>query len=326
MSDQIGAPEYISVSDRRWAVADVVEYGRGQLAALSYALSDQARDVHILRLRNAFDRAGVGLRLKFVLRVLNLMREVQELKGGYWVPTPLRLVTLNKDAILLAPIPTEELKRHFGDVERAGYARVLPDSCGIDLPRQALEDWAGFDSMNARIWAELAIERAWKEISPTVEPKSIEYFCLKRISTAMGDRTSPHWTTDPRRAVAAKNRILFCRSRQTESYYRYFLGTVEKGRLATESSPPKEVDRLHYGFAAVVGQPITVFLDKRQDGYLLRIFAPLPRPERRLLLALAVRRNSESGKVYELRTEAHSHLLSSKLQRLGCEIQETHVR
>jgi hypothetical protein len=39
-------------------LVDAIEYGRGQLAALTYLTATTAREIHILRLRSSFDRAG----------------------------------------------------------------------------------------------------------------------------------------------------------------------------------------------------------------------------------------------------------------------------
>jgi hypothetical protein len=44
---------------------DAIEYGRGQLAALTYLTATTAREVHILRLRSSFDRAGIADKLRY---------------------------------------------------------------------------------------------------------------------------------------------------------------------------------------------------------------------------------------------------------------------
>lgn len=299
---------------------DVVEYGRGQLAALAYVSSSRAREIHVLKLRNAFDRAGVGQSLRYVLNVLTLMREVQELKGGYWAPTPPRLVALEQSEILIAPIPTEELDRHFAGVQRAGYARLVLRASEIDLPKQSLSDWAGFNVVETRAWAANMIEKAAKEMSPTIEPQSIEFFCLQRTTGSFGKRTMPGWAADARQAATSDSKTILCRSRLTGNYYRYFFGTLERGKVVAESPTPSEVDRLQYGIAALTERPITVLLDEENGGYLIRTFSVLPRPERRLLLGLAARCDSRLGKMYQVRTEERLQTIARALQRLGCEI------
>ena len=314
-----------SASNWPGGTRDVVEYGRGQFAALAYVSSNRAREIHVLRLRKAFDRAGVGQSLRYVLNVLTLMREVQELNGGYWAPTPPRMVSLEQGAMLIAPIPTDELKRHFGGIQAAGYARVIVQSADVDLPKQTLDDWAGFDVIDTKAWAGNAIRKATKEMSPTIEPQNIEFFGVQRISGPFGSRAAPAWVTDTRLAASADSKTVLCRSRLAENYYRYFWGTLERGRIVTESVAPKEIDRLQYGIAALTDRPITVVFD-RDDGLpVVRTFAILPRPERRLLLGLAQRCDARAGKAHQFQTEEHVQLIAEALQRLGCEIRSAHA-
>jgi len=314
-----------STSNRPGGTRDVLEYGRGQFAALAYVSSNSAREIHVLRLRNAFDRAGVGQSLRYVLNVLALMREVQELKGGYWAPTPPRLVPLAQSAILIAPIPTDELKRHFAGVQAAGYARVILQSADVDLPKQALDDWAGFDVIDTKVWAGNALRKAAKEMSPTIEPQNIEFFGVQRILGPFGRRAAPGWVTDTRLVASVDGKTVLCRSRLAENYYRYFWGTLERGRIVAESVAPKEIDRLQYGIAALTDRPITVVFDRDDGRRVVRTFAILPRPERRFLLGLAERCNARAGKAHQFQTEEHMQLIAGALQKLGCEIRSAHA-
>ena len=49
------------------ASIDVIEYGRGQLAALTYCSATSAREVHILRLRHSFERIGIAPQFRYSL-------------------------------------------------------------------------------------------------------------------------------------------------------------------------------------------------------------------------------------------------------------------
>lgn len=302
-------------------ICDVLEYGRAQLCCQSYVSATIAREIHVLRLRNAFDKAGIAARLRYAISVLDLMREVQRLKGGYLYPTPLRAISLEETAIVIAPMSTEELKRHLARVERAGYARVLPRSELTDLPCQSLNDWAGFTTLDTRSWAQDLVNKACKEMSATVQPSNVEYYSVRHIPSAAGDRSIPFWSSDARIAAMPRDKVVFCRSRLAQNYYRYFWASVEKGRVVAEAAAPLEINRLQYGISAILGRPITIAFSDR----LLRIFAPLPRPERRLLLALGIRTGSSSGKAYEFRSKEHMHVTMASLQRLGCRAREAHA-
>ncbi len=313
------AEKSIATASSPSTIKDVVEYGRSQIAALAHVSTNRAREIHILRLRNSFERADIVTRLLYAMRVLSLMREVQELKGGYWVATPARLVPIERDAILIAPVPTNELVRHFPDIKRAGYARVVTNSDAIDLPVQRLEDWAGLNCANTKSWAAAIVENASNNMSRTVPPENIEYFATPER------RFGPRWNSDLRSAATFGDKVVFCRSRLSESRYRFFLGRLDFGRLVYEGPPLQEIDRLQYGLAALAGRPIRVRTEIVGSSELLRFSTSLPRPERRLLLALAVRIGTGPERTYQFHTQSHARLVTERLRALGCEIVKANV-
>lgn len=319
------AKRLASTSNWPGAMRDPVEYGRGQIAALGYVSSNQAREIHILRLRNAFDRAGIGQTLRYVLNVLTLMREVEELKGGNWALTPPRFVPLAKGSMIIAPIPTDELSRHFAGIHRAGYARVLTEGAEIDLPRQSLDDWAGLEISDTKNWARSELRRSANEMTVTIEPQNVEFLYLRHNAGSFGTHTTPGWASDARVAAIAEDRTALCRSRLAKNYFRYFMGRLERGKVVSESPAPSDISRLQHGIAALTGRPITVLLDEDVRGCLVRIFSVLPRPERRVLFGLAPRCDSGFGKSYQPCTREHLKVITEMLQRLGCEIRTARV-
>lgn len=302
------------------AQPDQVEYGRAVLSAIANASNVKARDVHILRLRNAFDRAGFVSSLRYVLNVLTLMREVQELSGGYWFPTPVRFVRLGQTALIIAPIATDELARHFPSIEKAGYARYLTLADEINLPEQSLDDWIGLEPTTASDWAREVLRHSLTNMATTIHPENLEYFSLERIPTLHAHSSKLCWVRDFRRAVYSDKKSVLCRARLGENHYRYFLGHIENSRLVRESNAPADIDRLQYGVAALVNRPITVSIKAVDSFFCVSLFSVLPRPERRLLLALATRASAGYGKVYQIKNDEHSQFIVKSLLRLGCEL------
>ncbi|MHB8348581.1 MAG: hypothetical protein ACYDHM_15830, partial [Acidiferrobacterales bacterium] len=250
---------------------DAVEYGRGQVAAMAYLSATAAREVHILRLRNAFARAGVLHKLRYSLGVLNLMREVQELGGGYWFPTPLRIVPIGGQAILVGPVPTHELQRHFNDVTRAGYARILSQWDGTALPSQDLDDWLGFDHQDTVAWSELQITNAQANLGPTISSGTVQFFCARTRRSLFGNTTALAWTNDPRSSLAWRKGLILCREQIASAGFRYFLGRFENARLTAEGSVPKDVIRLQFGLAALAGEPCTVVVSTRENESIIHL-------------------------------------------------------
>ena len=304
---------------------DAVEYGRGQFSALAYVSATSARDVHILRFRRAFEKAGMTRVFRYSLRVLNLMREVQELRGGYWFPTPLRVVPIAGQAIIVGSTPTRELQRHFAGVTRAGYARVLSRWYATAVPAQGLDDWLGLDTQDTIAWSELQITNALENLGPTISSGRIQFFSVQSAQTRFGSTATPLWMDDPRFSLVGRHGVILCRERMAPERFRYFLGQMKGGRLIVECSPPKDLLRLKFGFAALADKPCPVVVSSRKDKSVILLPAsiPLPRPERQLLLALCTRDSSFPGKAYRVGSEAFTQLIVPRLQRLGCDVRLT---
>lgn len=303
---------------------DVVEYGRGQVSALTYLSATSAREVHILRLRKAFERAGIVHKLRYSLSVLSLMREAQELGGGYWFPTPLRVVAIDGQAILVGPAPTHELQRHFRGVTRAGYARVLPLPKPLGLPNQKLDDWLGLRVRDSIAWSEAQIAEAQRSMSPAISSGNIQFFSVEPARAPFGSTTRPVWTNDPRSFLLQYQGMVLYRERVADQRFRYSLGRVEGARLTAEGPGLKDSARLQVGLAALAGKPFTVAVTKHDGESVFHIPTNLPRPERQLMLALGAHDVSLPGKAYRVCTDALS-LIIERLQRLGYVVRSTHA-
>jgi hypothetical protein len=303
---------------------DAIEYGRGQLAALTYLTETTAREVHILRLRASFDRAGITHKLRYVLNVLNLMREVQELKGGYWFPTPLRVIPIEEQAIIVGPVPTYELRRHFPSATRAGYTRVCLESDAKTVPKQEIDGWLGLEVYDTIRWVEAKLREACGEMGPTISSGNCQFFNVETIRSEFSGVVKPVWKNNPRAALALGDGVVLCREPVTHEYFRHFVGRVVGARLVGEGTALRDMTRVQFGFAALAGKPITVMITARDDEFAFHISAGLPRSERQLMLALGVRDVSCPGKTYHVRREFVS-VIEARLQRLGCEVRSLRV-
>lgn len=301
---------------------DSIEYLRGQLAAMAYVSSSDAHEVHILRLRSAFEQAGIVRKLRYSLGVLNLMSEVQGIGNGYWFPTPLRIIPIDDEkGIIVGPASTLELQRHFNSVLRAGYARVISLSDTRDLPIQKLTDWLGLQVQNSMAWAEAQITEAHRCLRPTISPANVQYFDVKTARSKTGIVTIPAWTDTSSSSMQLKGMFL-CRDRLSRDSFRYFFGKIEGKYVVAESPTPLDVARLCSGFAAHLGRPITVTIDSRKTETIIHIPGNLPRPERQLILALGLRDVSLTGMAYRVFDDTFVSLIAAKLEYLGCEVRK----
>ncbi len=300
---------------------DPVEYCRGQVAALSYLSAESSREVHILAIRKAFERASRTTDLRYALTILSLLREVQELGNGYWLPTPLRAVSLGEESMIIAASPTKELARHFPGARRAGFARVTASTELSDLPHQSLESWTGAEPDSVE-WARFTLLAAVNEIGPTLTSEGVEFFGTLQRTVAGRAVTLPAWKAKPSQlGIASFSDLLLCRERTGREHHRFFLGRVHSGRVVAEASAPSDVVRLQFGIASLSGRPISA-VRARNESQRFRLFGGLPLAERRLFLALGRRESSQYGRSYAFRGDQTGRHVEQVLRKLGCDLKE----
>lgn len=302
---------------------DPVDHGRGYLSAYAYVSPTSAREVHIHRLRHAFERVGIAHQLRYAFRIISLMREAQDLGGGYWFPTPLRVVLVDGHAILLGSTSTRELRRHYPAITTAGYARVIPSSKTIELPTQNLDDWLGQGVEDSVTWAQGQLALGQSTLGATIASARVEYFNVRSISSGATPINIPRWSNDSSSALVSQGGSVLCRAPLGGTAFRYFHGSVRRGRLIAETAIPSDIQRLQCGFAALKKVPLTATMIRSSDGWLFTLPINLPRPERQFILAVGRRSTGEKGKAYLVMNESFALLVADKLRKLGCEVRSS---
>jgi hypothetical protein len=295
---------------------DPLEYGRAQVVCSAYLGPTSASQVHVLKIRAAFERAGILHRFAYVLPVMSLMREVQTIGNGYWFPTPLRRVAAGGFELIVGPHPTGELQRHFPSIERAGYARVAAAGLFHALPSQEFQDWLGIDEGNTHAWTLAAEKRAFNELGPTIQAEGSQFFS----GSARRGRATLSWTSNYRLATKTRLGLVLVRAPVGQERWRYLWGLLDGQRIAAESSIHGDIARIQFGISAAFGSPFVVNVIPRDDGALFQLPCSLPRPERRLLLALGTRDMSFSAKTYCVRRLHLVPVIEQALSELGCEL------
>lgn len=305
-------------SGRATQAVDDLEYLRGVLCALSYLSDATAREVHVMSLQRAFARIGRENRLRFALSTARFLSELQDLPGGYWIPTPIRAVPVGSDALVVAPHTTRELRRNFGlEIRKAGYGRLAPMSVAAALPKQALESWLEFPPANTPRWAAQQLLELSHQLRPTQgERGQFEVFC----PTAYKRSVRECWVAEMK-AIVSEQRL--CRRRLGQENHTYFIGRVEAGRLVAETPPIEDWPRMQIGLLAIEGRALTAQVLLKPDAAVLATSAWLPRAERRFLLAVAKQSPelpSGQGRTYLIDTGALEKL-TELLTNLGCRME-----
>lgn len=276
----------------------------------------------MIRLHDQFDRAGIAPLLADALETLKLIREAEELGGGYWIPPPIRAVDLGgKHCLLIGPHPTAELRRHFGSARRAGAGRVVDAEEAAGLPRQPLAAWRGYDGRDASTLARMAIESAMQQLAPSVVDDGLEAFGTRTGGSAARRYCEPAWVRvgDSRSAACTWRGVGLFRSRTSATRYRYFLGRHQGQSTFLEGPPAREPMRMQFGLAALQDQPLVIKIASLRDAVSISLPLSAPTEVRRLLVALCDADARSFGRVWTCRNPEYLPALQQSLQELECE-------
>ncbi|MGJ7524834.1 hypothetical protein [Variovorax sp. GB1P17] len=299
---------------------DPLEFARGTLCSMSFVATNTAREVHVTRLQDKFDRAGIAATMADALGTLKFLREAEPLDNGYWIPAPTRVVDLGGGHCLLVGVnPTAELRRYFSSVRRAGAARVADaDEIG-NLPRQSAEAWRGHDGHNASAWARTAIELAMQQFAASVVDEGVEAFGTRTGKGAMGRFQEPAWVRLGDGVACNWHGVGLFRARTGATRYRYFLGRHQVRSAFLEGPPVREPIRMQFGLAALQNRALTIKIETSQDAVSISLPLGAPTAMRRLLIALCDADTRSFGRTWTCRTPEALPALQASLQELECE-------
>ena len=300
---------------------DALEIARGSLAALSYVSPTVSREVHVTRLRDKFDKAGIALSMQEALWAMQFLREAESLDGGYWTPAPTRAVALGGPTHLLIGVaPTSELCRHFKGARRAGSGRVVAAMDAASLPRQSLESWSGSDGQRAKAWAQVSMDAAVNQLAPSVAAEGLETFGTRAFEGRGTRRTEPTWLPAGDPSACNWRDVGLFRARTGSARHRYFFGKYQKTLGFSEGPLAKDSLRLQYGLAALLGRPLTIVISSAQSGACIALPLGAPIPVRRLLMALCEVDPKSFGRRWTCGEPELLPALRASLKDLGCEI------
>jgi hypothetical protein len=312
-------PESLEIEDPIVSI-DPLEFARGAMCAASYVDICKSREVHISSLLDHFKRAGIAS--TEALKTLGFLRETQSLMGGFWIPTPSRSVPLiGKVSIVVAIQPTDELRRHFPGVQRAGSSRIADARTVSNLPTQSLKSWRGADGLTAATWAKSAIEDALGKLSPSMDEGELELFGA-RLRTGQKNAGDPAWLRYGDSNAYTWRGVGLLRVRTGKATFRHFLGRAQDKTTFLEGPPVYSVARMQFGLAALCSRPLHPIIVTA--GHATTIHLPLsaPREVRRLLVALCEEVPNSFGRTWTCRLPQCVTALTDTLNELSVEVIE----
>lgn len=324
--------------------AVMANYLRSSLYGLSLSQGEGRRftPVHTLRLTNSirrhlqalwpelrrpakpslFEKGSVDLsqshdHLGWHLERLSLLGDIVSLGNGYWLPAPVRVISLPScsDVAIVGGLSTRALRQILPSVEAAGYGRLVPQMAPDDytfgtIHSQEYECWIGWTPSNLRLWTEEQAHLTMREGSSS-SALFIDFEVF--VSSWELRRYGAHgWI--PARALLAGGKadsVLLCR---TGYPTRFFLGHFDGGQLKRERTIlPEFVRWLQLGLMLQQGlAPLANW-----EGDYVRLFPLLPQPVERhfLVYAYALRPKPRQFKWYvPPKYRAHAEAL---LKRVG---------
>src|SRR5690242_5231019 len=121
----------------------LVEFARGALCSLSMQ-DDGFAPVHVSRIQRSFKRLGAAWLHKSGLKLIQLLREAEPLHGGYWLPTPYRVIEIEDELVFIGATPNS--LGLLGEARMEGLGRLLEPTVANRYPRQSLDSWLDFTS------------------------------------------------------------------------------------------------------------------------------------------------------------------------------------
>lgn len=286
---------------------------REVLRALTWALTGGTAPVHVLRLLNrsvdyasglaSSSQEAEGLRsmLRDDLDALADAGDVAGLDGGYWLPSPTRLVDIHEDTAMLivGGLPTRAIPHALRQtlVFDGPFRRVESQAAlSLELPVEELSDWARRPTEPLDQWAQRITNLDLPEYSAPRDGSTTQLYLpeITRPGAPQFKRWAERYDDVIGRRLARRTRVFGARE--------YRVVEVAGGNLVRSGAvlAPREARRLMYASDARCGNATRARWIARPPGGELVLTSDLPEPEHRMLGALG-RLEPSTEKVYERR-------------------------
>ncbi len=268
------------------------------------------------------------------------LREINHQGGGYYLPTPLRLVKLKSgDALVIGCINTQRIEKELGiELTVAGLGRIIRHRDLIDkLEReskiwQPLHRWLGQPKATLEDWWVDFIEKKRMEAGNrdySIPDSDFEvYYPIPQTHNYQSTRwmSSSKWNGD-------RDELYLCRSGTKRGPRRYWLGQLGlrnqsvciRSEITISNSNNSTVRRLMYGYDQFKSAPTTVRSVRNGCFYMLDLNNFLPDSEERLLTALATDARNRTDRM-SLKYVIHQRWyedIADILQGLGILVRES---
>ena len=233
--------------------------------------------------------------LRVTLDELELLGDLAQLPGGYWLPAPLRTIVFPESNrwLLVGGLPSFALGFTVLDkVKHSCAARSLlasPKSVRLIVPSQSRDAWLRLPRESLDVWTNRQLHSPMSYVGQV--DQNIDYY--------MPDKGSQHyyrWVTAA--GELADGRYLL-RIKHRAGDVQYYVGEVRAAKLqGIAADAVEDVRRLMYGIDALKNRRVEVIVRSDQSIHRFELRSELPAPEQQLLTALGQVERNADGKYY----------------------------
>lgn len=297
--------------------SSLLEFVRGTIYSLSKRDDGTFAAVHASRIQHSFKRIGAPGLYRIGLRLLELLREAQPLFGGYWLPTPFRVIEIEHEFVFVGAVPTAH--GPLGVVQNEGLSRLLSQESADRFPRQSLDGWMGLTPQSPSALIATLAAKHTRTAERTSNLSGVEYLSVVPVSAR---RYRPLQWGDRAIDALPSEQIAICR--QTHSgRIRYFSASLSGGRIVSEAPIEMDMTRLLFAIASHVGAPVRAISGAGSQGLEITLNERLPIAEFRLALLLS-RETRRAGRASTFALPPKlAPAFSTRLAALGCALETT---
>lgn len=261
--------------------------------------------------------------LRETLYEMRLNEEVAYIKGGYWLPAPLRVVPLDATQrwLLLGSYPSRLFTGTVRSaLEWSGTIRLLtkpPDQLGLSIPVYPLTQWLAIPSEDVGEWTKNILHQ-----TPLIKVSELQAEIYAPAYAASGAYQWSRWKSS---STALQDGRYLVREPSRFQSYDYYIAEIQSQKIiAVGSINPDlyDVRRIQYGLDMLAGNPTVARIEWR-DGTIFTFHNALPRAEYRLLVALGQQLPSVSQSFYPQCWKVsflYSQQMIKEIKKLGVKI------
>lgn len=251
----------------------------------------------------------INEQLRDVLHEMEILGDVVSLPGGYWLPTPLRIIPMNsiRRWVLVGGIPTNQFPTHVQEmIEHTGTGRMLsrpPSEINLHLPQQSEEVWCRLPRIPIDGWAKNIL------FTPSPQPyeEAEERFEYYAPGIANGRQARDlqffRWVES---ANSLPDGRYLARRKSKSGPTLYTIAIAQRGSVVATcvlDSGKIDLRRLQYGLDLLAGMPVTVDVTRTEGGWSFQLKNELPKSEHRIFMMLGRLRSISTKQYYPRRWE-----------------------